>query len=72
MGKIGKANDLIVTVIKADASAWSTARALKKLTPGTVEYSRARSTLQVWCEIIAKFTDEDPDVVFARYESVEV
>ena len=68
MGKTLTAVEIIDTVFRADAGALQTARAMKKMTPGTVDYARAKSTLEVWCEIIATYTDETYEQAVARYE----
>lgn len=68
MGKALSPVEVLDTVFRADAGALQTARAMKNMRPNTVDYARAKSTLEVWCEIIATYTDESAEEVFARYE----
>jgi hypothetical protein len=69
MGKTLTAVEIIDTVFRADAGALQTAHAMKRMTPNTVDYARAKSTLEVWCEILATYTDESYDDILARYEA---
>jgi len=68
LGKALSPVEVLDTVFRADAGALQTARAMKRMTPNTVDYARAKSTLQVWCEIIATHTGESAEEVYARYE----
>jgi hypothetical protein len=68
LGKILSSVEVLDTVFRADAGALQTARAMKNMTPNTVDYARAKSTLEVWCEMISTYTGETFEEVFARYE----